>query len=75
MLDPKQVEKVVQELKLAEQRRTTADPLLAARLLGDRLAVDGLFREPRPAWASGLESVGLVEAGLAALAGLFTSLD
>jgi hypothetical protein len=75
MLDPKQVETVVRDLKLAEERRTTEDPLLAARLLGDRLAVDRLFREPRPAWASDGSGFGLVEAGLAAIAGLFTTLD
>jgi hypothetical protein len=75
MLDPKQVETVVRDLKLAEERRTTEDPLLAARLLGDRLAVDRLFREPRPVWAADGSGFGLVEAGLAAIAGLFTSLD
>ena len=51
MLDPKQVETVVRDLKLAEERRTTEDPLLAARLLGDRLAVD--LSVPRPATGVG----------------------
>jgi hypothetical protein len=75
MLDPKQVETVVRDLKLAEERRTTEDPLLAARLVGDRLAVDRLFREPRPVWASDGSGFGLVEAGLAAIAGLFAPRD
>ena len=75
MLDPKQVETVVRDLKLAEERRTTEDPLLAARLLGDRLAVDRLFRDPRPVWAGNGSGFGLVEAGLAAIAGLFATLD
>ena len=75
MLDPKQVETVVRDLKLAEERRTTEDPLLAGRLLGDRLAVDRLFRDPRPVWASDGGGFGLVEAGIAAVAGLLASLD
>ena len=75
MLDPRQVETVVRDLKLAEERRTTEDPLLAARLLGDRLTVDRLFRDPRPVWAGDGGPIGLVEAGIAAVAGLFASLD
>ncbi len=74
MLDPDQVQKTVKELQEAEKRRTTEDPALAARLLADRLEVDRLFRE-EAARAGGLTTFGLVEAGLAAVAGLLASLD
>jgi hypothetical protein len=74
MLDPGQVEKVVRELREAEHRRTTEDPLLAARLLGDRLAVDRLFRDAGPGWLTG-EPIGLVEAGITAVARLIAAMD
>jgi hypothetical protein len=43
-LDPAHVERVLRELHAAEQKRQTVDPLLPARLLMDRLAVDDFFR-------------------------------
>jgi len=73
MIDPRQVETVVRDLKQAEERRTTEDPALAARLLMDRLAVDRLFRDREPSWAGGSTGVGLVEAGIAAVAGLLAA--
>ena len=74
MLDPDQVQKTIKDLQEAEKRRTTEDPALAARLLADRLEVDRLFRH-EAARAGGLTGFGLVEVGLAAVAGILSSLD
>lgn len=75
MLDPDQVEVTVRALKQAEIRRTTEDPALAARLLMDRLEVQRLLgdREGGGLHLSG--PVGLVEAGISAVAGLLATLD
>jgi uncharacterized protein YbaR (Trm112 family) len=71
MLDPDQVHAVVRELQEAEQRRTTVDPTLAARLAADRLAVERDFRASADIHALDLRgSFGVVEAGLSALARL-----
>jgi hypothetical protein len=71
MLDPEQVQAVVRELQRAEERRTTVDPTLAARLVADRAAVERAFRTPADLGALDLRgSFGLVEAGVAALARL-----
>ena len=74
MLDPDQVQATVQQLQRAEEKRKTEDPALAARLLVDRLSVDRLFRD-RSASSIDLRHIGLVEAGIAAVAGLFAALD
>jgi len=75
MLDPNQVETVVRQLKLAEERRKTEDPALAARLLTDRLEVDRLFRDRQSGWLGASGPVGLVEAGIEAVARLLAALD
>ncbi len=74
MLDPDQVETTLRQLKQADEKRKTEDPALAARLLMDRLAVDRLFRDREAAGADTGRPVGLVEAGLAAMADLFAGL-
>ena len=75
MLDPNQVETVVRALKQAEERRKTEDPALARRLLTDRLEVEHLFRDRRSGWLDLSGPVGLVEAGIAAVAGMLAGLD
>jgi hypothetical protein len=75
ILDPGQVERVVAELRRAEEKRTSVDPALPLRLMTDRLAVEGLFQEldRRSAWSDIAGSLGLVDAGLAAVAEFLTS--
>jgi hypothetical protein len=75
MLDPNQVETVVRALTQAEERRKTVDPALAGRLLMDRLEVDRLFRDRQSGWLDVAGPVGLVEAGIAAVAGMLSALD
>jgi len=75
MLDPNQVETVVRALKQAEGRRKTVDPALAGRLFTDRLEVDRLFRDHQSNWLDVAGPVGLVEAGIAAVAGMLAALD
>ena len=75
MLDPRQVETAVRELTLAEQKRTTEDPALAARLLMDRLEVDRLFRDREDGWLGSGRHAGLVEAGIGAVVGMLLGGD
>jgi hypothetical protein len=81
MLDSRQVETVVSQLRREEAERRTVDPALPMRLATDRLQVERLFRslERSPGSSSEPESVwhapGLIEAGLAAVAELFTATD
>jgi uncharacterized protein YbaR (Trm112 family) len=77
MLDARQVDSVVQELKREEARRDEAargaiDPALAGRLAADRMSVDERFAHLGDAsWDFKLsDGVGLVEAGVAALVAL-----
>jgi Transcription factor zinc-finger len=71
MLDPEQVQAVVRQLQAAEQRRTTVDPTLAARLVEDRRALEQAFRAPTDLRSLDLGGAfGVVEAGIAALASL-----
>jgi hypothetical protein len=71
ILDASQVEKVVADLKQAEERRQTVDPTLAARLVMDRLAAERRWNqlELRPGWDAGVlgGGQGIVETGVAAL--------
>ena len=75
MLDPKQVETVIRELKQAEIRRTTEDPALAARLLADRMEVHRLLRDRESGGLDVSGPVGLVEAGIRAVADLLATLN
>jgi len=76
MLDAKQVETVVADLKREAANGRTVDPALPLRLLADRTAVERSFGElPRAGHVSfnvtlSDSSAGLVEAGLAALVAL-----
>ena len=77
MLDARQVDTVVQELKREEARRDEAarsgmDPALAARLAQDRMAVGERSGHPGDAsWDVKLsDGGGLIEAGVAALVAL-----
>ena len=74
MLDPDQVQAVVRELQHAEERRTTVDPTLPARLLADRAALERAFRATpdslHPADLGG--AFGVVEAGVSALVHLLS---
>jgi hypothetical protein len=73
MLDPDQVQAVVRELRQAEARRTTVDPTFAARLVGDRQALERAFRAPTDLRALDLgRSFGVVEAGVSALVRLLS---
>jgi transcription elongation factor Elf1 len=75
MLDPHQVETAVRELKAAEERRTTEDPTLAARLLMDKLEMHRLFRDREEGWLGSGRHFGLVEAGIGAVVGMLLSGD
>ncbi len=74
-LDPAHVDRVVRELRAAEERRRTVDPSLPARLAMDRMAVDGFFqrieRESGRSLAGG-GGIDLVGAGIAAMVGMLT---
>jgi uncharacterized protein YbaR (Trm112 family) len=77
LLDARQVEKVVQELKRAEEERKQVDPALPRRLADDRLDVEKRFRRlgDAPFGLDLLGGGGLVEAGVAALVSLLTAPD
>jgi hypothetical protein len=66
LLDMRQAERVVAELRRASQPRPI-DPLLPIELARARREVDAAFAavEPGPQWWSDASSFGLVEAGLA----------
>jgi Transcription factor zinc-finger len=74
MLDPDQVQAVVRELQRAEERRTTVDPTVAARLVADRAALERAFRAtPTELQAADLGGAfGVVEAGVAAIVRLLS---
>jgi len=81
VLDARQVEKVVAELKTAQARSETVDPTLPARLVMERLQAESRWRHLElssgwdAGWLSAGASGGLVEAGISALVGLLTSAD
>jgi uncharacterized protein YbaR (Trm112 family) len=74
MLDPKQMETVVNEFKREAATRQTVDPTLAVRLLQDKAAVDKSFAGNRgPSDFELSDASGLVDAGLAAVVALLKS--
>jgi hypothetical protein len=77
MLDPKHVDQVVRDLRAAEEKRSHVDPTLPARLVMDRLAVDGFFkRVERESGTTELAlGAGLVAAGIAAVVEMMSSGD
>jgi uncharacterized protein YbaR (Trm112 family) len=72
MLDARQVEAVVQQLRREEAERRQVDPALPLRLARDRMDVEERFaRLGEPPSSVDVPALGdLVEAGVAALAGL-----
>ena len=75
MLDTKQVETVVADLKREAAKRQTVDPALPVRLLQDKAEVERSFGRPErgPFSFELSDSSGLVEAGLAAVVALLKS--
>jgi hypothetical protein len=64
MLDPKQLEKTVDELRKADEARRTIDPMLPAKLMLDRLKVESVYaRMDSRGGGLGALGEGLVEAG------------
>ncbi len=77
-LDPGHVERIVAELRAAEEKRRTVDPTLPARLAMDRLATDRFFQ--RIERESGRrvdlrEGFDLVGAGIGAVLGMLSGGD
>lgn len=74
MLDARQVDTVVQQLKREEAERKQVDPALPARLAQDRMLVEQRFARlgDAPFSFELAGSGGLVEAGVAALVALLT---
>ncbi len=75
MLDPAHVDRVLRELRAAEDKRGTVDPTLPARLAMDRMQVDELFRhiERESGRGAGIElggGLGLVGAGIGVVLGM-----
>jgi hypothetical protein len=66
VLDAAQVERIVQDLRAAEKRRQTVDPLLPARLVMDRRAVESFFRKLEGERHGDASGIGLVGTGIAA---------
>jgi len=69
MLDPKQVEKAVAELKRGAEQRPV-DPTLPMRLLLDRQKVDRAFAGHDHDWSGVTDTFGLLEIGLVGAIGL-----
>jgi hypothetical protein len=67
-LDAGQVERLVQDLKRAEEKRRTVDPTWPVQIMLDRVRVERAFAqfESRPVWLGLDGASGLVEAGLEA---------
>lgn len=77
VLDARQVETVVTQLKQTEAERRTVDPALPMRLMADRLRVERLFEgfDGSTGGSNAIGGPGLVEAGLAAVAEFLTATD
>ena len=77
-LDPRHVERIVAELRAAEEKRTTVDPTLPARLAMDRMATDRFFRRIERESGRGLDlrdGFDLVGAGIGAVLGMLAGRD
>lgn len=77
-LDPTHVDRVLRDLRVAEDKRGTVDPTLPARLAMDRMAVDDFFRRVERESRTGVEldvAVGLVGAGIGAVLGMLAGHD
>ena len=72
LVDARQVERVLDELKEAEAERKRAVGELPLRLAADRAHVDRVFAElgETPDWTGVNDSFGVLQGGLAAVAGL-----
>lgn len=81
VLDARQVEKIVAELKAADERSHTVDPTLPARLCMERMEAERTWRRLElsagwdAGWLTARSSSGLVEAGIGALVSLLTTSD
>ena len=76
VLDAQQVQKIVDELRAAEEKRQSVDPTLPARLLMDQLEVERFYRQLDSAQShhgARPQAAGLVEQGLAAIVDLLGS--
>ena len=76
VLDARQVEKIVAELRAAEAKRQSVDPELPARLAMDRLEVERFFQQLDPTRRTDSlqpREDGLIEQGLAAIVDLLTA--
>ncbi len=73
-LDPAHVERVLRELRAAEEKRGTVDPTLPARLVMDRMRTAEFFRRIERESGGGVElgavGIGLVGAGIGAVLGM-----
>jgi hypothetical protein len=73
-LDPHHVDRIVRELRAAEEKRQTVDPQLGVRLAMDRLTTDRFFRnverESRGGHCDAGAKISLVGAGIAAVVGM-----
>lgn len=68
MLDPRQLEKTLQELRQAEEKRQAGDPLLPAKLIMDRLQTESAWRrQSHKPYTMDSSSLDLIQEGLTAL--------
>jgi hypothetical protein len=77
-LDPAHVERIVRELRDAEEKRRTVDPALPARLAMDRMATDRFFRAIERESGRSVDlrgGVDLIGAGIGAVLDLLSSGD
>jgi hypothetical protein len=77
-LDPAHVERIVRELRAADENRQTVDPTLPFRLAMDRVAVDRFFIsiERESGRSVDLENgIDLVGAGIGAVLGMLAGND
>lgn len=78
ILDPAHVERIVRELREAEEKRQTVDPTLPARLAMDRMATDRFFRAVERESGRSVDvgaGVDLIGAGIGAVLDLLASGD
>lgn len=77
-LDPAHVERIVRELRAAEEKRQNVDPTLPARLAMDRMATDRFFRAIERESGRSVDvnaGVDLIGAGIGAVLDLLASGD
>jgi hypothetical protein len=73
ILDPVQVQKIVNDLRAAEHKRVTVDPELPQKLMLERLELERQYRDQTvqgDAFGDGPPALDLIQEGLAAVAAL-----